>query len=424
MQLTPIHLQTMQNTSNESLLDTLLPNEVLGIIFDQVINQKSQPLCDIYSILLTCKKWKSILEENPCISLAQTLFQLKGNDRSTIIRLQEYMITDQKKHFSSQEFKLIDRLHTTHRFEKLLMIDSQLFHSKSLFLSLLDRYPWDPEICQKSANKNIQHVAEEQASILNSLISGTVDQRLNIIKNDFIEKLYLGSQSQAWQQVKTSVISTLKIFPHFNNRKVFIKVARCFGCCVFDIHESFKKDRDIILGIVQQNGRALEHADESLKKDREIVLLAVQQMGRALQYADESLKKDREIVLAAVQQNGRALQYADESFKKDREIILATVQQDGWALQYADESFKKDREIVLIAVQQNGKALQYTDKNLKKDREIVLAAVQQDGLALQFADESLKKNREIVLAAVKQNYWAFAFADESLKKPRDWLGFI
>ncbi len=54
----------MPNTSKETLLDSLLPNEILKIVFDQVVNQ-SQPLRDISSILLTCQKWKDILEENP-----------------------------------------------------------------------------------------------------------------------------------------------------------------------------------------------------------------------------------------------------------------------------------------------------------------------------------------------------------------------
>ncbi len=51
------------------------------------------------------------------------------------------------------------------------MVDSKLFHPKSLFFSLLDRYPWDPEVCKKSANPNIQHIAEEQLFILKSFIS-------------------------------------------------------------------------------------------------------------------------------------------------------------------------------------------------------------------------------------------------------------
>ncbi len=421
--MTPLNSPSLQNTLNEACLDTLVPNEILSIVFDQVVNQKCPFLCDISSILLTCKKWKSVLEENPCISLAQTLFQLKKINFSPITRPQECIATRQKEQFTSQEINLIERAQQRYcypkeGFKRLLMGQSQLFHPKSLFLSILDHYPWDPEVCKNSANENIRKVAEEQLSILNSLTQDSDEKRLTVIKNDAIAKLYPGIQDQStnWPQAKTSVISTLKQFFNFNDKKIFIQVARCFGRSVFDIHESLRKDRDIVLVAVKYDGLALYFADESFRKDRNIVLAAIQKNSWALQWVDESLKKDREIVLAAVNQNGLVLQWADRSFQKDREIVLNAVKQDGLALANADENFKKDQKIVLAAVQQNGWALKFADESLKKDPEIVLIAVQQYGFALEFADEILKKDREIVLAAVQQNGWALKFADESLKK--------
>ena len=110
---------------------------------------------------------------------------------------------------------------------------------------------------------------------------------------------------------------------------------------------------------------------------------------------DDSLKKDKEIVLAAVKQDGGALQYADDSFKKDKEIVLIAVKNNGLALEYADDSLKKDKEIVLIAVKQYGTTLEYADDSLKKDKEIVDAAVKQDNRASQYADISLKKYYKI-----------------------------
>ncbi|NGX44273.1 MAG: hypothetical protein K1060chlam3_00439, partial [Candidatus Anoxychlamydiales bacterium] len=111
-----------------------------------------------------------------------------------------------------------------------------------------------------------------------------------------------------------------------------------------------------------------------LKKDKEIVLAAVKQNGWAIQYAHEDLKKDKEIVLAAVKQNGNTLSSAHEELTKDKEIVLAAVKQADEALEYAHEDLKKDREFVLAAVKQAGGALQYAHEDLKKDKEIVLAA--------------------------------------------------
>ncbi len=424
MQITNFHSHTRQSTSEEfQLFSNIIPNEILDIIFDQIVNQQRQPLGDISSILLTCKRWEGILKANPCISLLQTLFQITHSDRfTTITPPQECIATNQsqKKDFTSKELKLIDpACREITAFEKLLMMDSALFHPKSLFLSLLDRHSWNPEVCKNSANQRIKMIAENQLSILNSLLSGSDEEKLTVIQNDLIEKFYSGTHHQRLYDIHTSIISTLKKFLNLNDKKVFIQVARCFGASIFGIHESFKKDREIVLAAVKQEGLALKLVDETLKKDREIVLVAVQQSGYALQYADETLKKDREIVLAAVQQDGWALEYADETLKKDREIVLAAVQQRGYALQYAHESLQKDREIVLAAVQQHGSVLQHADKPFKKDREIVLAAVKKNGWALQFADESFKKDREIVLAAVKQNGWALMYVDESFKKDRE-----
>ncbi len=367
MQINLSNSEKIDNTSSEAGLDTLIPSEMLGIIFDRVINQ-SQPLRDISSLLLTCQKWKGVLEENPCIALVQALFQLKGSHQFAITHLQECIITEQKKDFTPQELKLIDRAqgHRGKRFEKLLMIDSCLFQSKSLFLFLLDRYPWDPEVCKKSPNKNIQQIAEEQVFILRSLTSGTDDQRLTLIKNDFIEKIYQGCRGKTWWQAEMSIISTLKKFPNFNDKKIFIKIAHCFGSSVFDINKSLKKEREVVLAAIQQNGNAFRYADTSLKKDREFVLAAVKQNGWAFAKVNESFTKDREIVLAAVQQDGRVLQFADKSFKKDQAIVLAAVQQNGEALIYADESLKKDRDIVLAAVQEESWwVIQYANLNLQ-----------------------------------------------------------
>jgi len=53
-------------------------------------------------------------------------------------------------------------------------------------------------------------------------------------------------------------------------------------------------------------------------KDKKAILLAAIKEGDSLafRHADDSLKKDKEVVLAAVKQNGRALKYADDSLKK------------------------------------------------------------------------------------------------------------
>lgn len=62
-------------------------------------------------------------------------------------------------------------------------------------------------------------------------------------------------------------------------------------------------------------------------------------------------KKDKDIVLEAVKNDGYSLEYADKSFlKTDREIVLAPIQKYGWVLIYAGISLRNDREMILEAI--------------------------------------------------------------------------
>ncbi|TQC54492.1 DUF4116 domain-containing protein, partial [Mycoplasmopsis cynos] len=90
----------------------------------------------------------------------------------------------------------------------------------------------------------------------------------------------------------------------------------------------------------------MQFASEELKKDREVVLEGVKQDGFVLRYASQELKKDREIVLEAVKRNGYALQFASEELKKDKAVGLETVMQDYNALEVVSEELKKDREFI------------------------------------------------------------------------------
>ena len=200
------------------------------------------------------------------------------------------------------------------------------------------------------------------------------------------------------------------------DKEIVLAAVKQDGCALEFADDSLKKDKEIVIAAVKQDGLALQYADDIFKKDKEVVLEGAKNRGEALEFADDSFKKDKEIVLEAVKAIGSALEFADDSLKKDKEIVLAAVKQDGGALQYADDIFKKDEEIVLEAVKVSGYTLQYADDSLKKDKEIVLIAVKQYGITLEYADDSLKKDKEIVDAAVKQDDRASQYADISLKK--------
>ena len=138
----------------------------------------------------------------------------------------------------------------------------------------------------------------------------------------------------------------------------------------------------------------LQYASPELRGDRDIVLDIVKQNGRALTWASQELCEDPDVVLAAVQQYRWALDHASPEFHGDRDIVLAAVKQGGTALCYASDELSGDRKVVLAAVQQNGEALQYASRELRGDRDIVLAAVQQHGSALCYASDELREQLE------------------------------
>ena len=67
--------------------------------------------------------------------------------------------------------------------------------------------------------------------------------------------------------------------------------------------------REVVLGAVQQSGRALAHASVELRGDLGAVLAAVEQSELALQFATVALRADWVVVLAAVLQDGGAFDF-------------------------------------------------------------------------------------------------------------------
>lgn len=106
--------------------------------------------------------------------------------------------------------------------------------------------------------------------------------------------------------------------------------------------------------------------------------------GMSLSCAAPYIKKDRDIALKAVENDGRALQFVHNKLKKDKGLVLAAVRQDGYALKFADHCFAEDREVVQAAIEQNGLALSFASSELQKDAGLVTAAIAGNGTALQF----------------------------------------
>lgn len=118
----------------------------------------------------------------------------------------------------------------------------------------------------------------------------------------------------------------------------------------------FRQSREIALARLKSENITLEQwaRDFSLfLKDKTLVMEAVKKFGaKAFWHADPSLKKNEQVVLEFVSENGEVLYYADPSFWKNKEVVIAAVSGRGQGknLRFADPSLRRDKEVVIPAV--------------------------------------------------------------------------
>jgi len=194
-----------------------------------------------------------------------------------------------------------------------------------------------------------------------------------------------------------------------------------------------RRDPNIVMVAVQQNGLALKYANDELHRDRHIVMVAVQQNGLALEYANDELKMDLEIAAAALMQNYDAKKYVSEALTSNgdfidlmgsfnyiksevaRGIIRGGIEESQfWKCTFAGERQKKYEELLKNLVRRNVKALEYAPRWFKEDRRQMLSLVRMDGRALEHVIPDLceytEEYEELVLAAARQNPLALQYA--------------
>mmetsp|Transcript_43452 Transcript_43452/g.100073 ORF Transcript_43452/g.100073 Transcript_43452/m.100073 type:complete len:178 (+) Transcript_43452:126-659(+) len=88
------------------------------------------------------------------------------------------------------------------------------------------------------------------------------------------------------------------------------------------------------------------------ERQRVLELVLADPTGLEFAEASDEYKRDREIIIAAVSQNGHALQYAAEECQRDRETVLAAVESNHFALEYVADRFLEDETFAAEARKQ------------------------------------------------------------------------
>ena len=220
----------------------------------------------------------------------------------------------------------------------------------------------------------------------------------------------------------------------------------------------FRKDREVVMDAVKENGFALEFADRSLQNDREVVMAAVTENGLAFEFASDTLRNDNDAVMAAITIDPNAFQFAgkkprdddtivsyvlDQSFYyihfaseriREREylqrvtddptyineirkdyitvpIALAALRQNGMLYRNLPVRLKHIPDIVTAALENNGRSIMYmVEHDLFGHKDYLLLALQTYGLALKYATDELKADPDVVFAAVQQDGNALPFS--------------
>ena len=235
----------------------------------------------------------------------------------------------------------------------------------------------------------------------------SLDEKVSLFNLVMIKKMLPESYKSSDKQFIIKFYNTFK------------KICPLYEYGFYDyISDELKKDKDIILIMLDFDGSLADSFPPSLLEDREFMLDAIGVRDLVFYFLKDSpFVKDREFVLEAAKRNGRILSWVDPSFKNDREIVLEAIISHPYnAMSYP--KFMEDRDFVLSAVKREPLVFPYATSFLD-DKEIALEAVKGDAYELVQASERLKNDKDVVLEAIKKDVFVFDLIPPELKKDRE-----
>lgn len=210
-----------------------------------------------------------------------------------------------------------------------------------------------------------------------------------------------------WNEDKQAILEGLK------NRTIRVQLN--------DLSENLRDDKEVVLALIQNDGRNFKDASDRLKKDKEVVLAALERYPLSFEYADKTMKNDKEIVQAALKEDWRLLKYASQELKNDKEIVEEAIGYNGKAIAYASQELKKDQQLVLKAITSNPIALEYASGDLKGNKDFMMMAVNSNGRTLHYASEKLKNDKEFMLELAKKDLDVLYCASDELKNDKPFM---
>lgn len=191
-----------------------------------------------------------------------------------------------------------------------------------------------------------------------------------------------------------------------------------------NIPEKYKKDRDILLKLVELDAYNLKLIDPNIENYKEFIKLSIEKNPMSIKYASDEIKSDEFFVRTAINKNVLSFRHVADKFRLDKQFIYENIHNYNLLLEcldYANNSNKQieytanQENIILDIVKQHSEFIKYTENKYKSNYNIALEAVKQNGLLLEYIDEDLKYNLSIIKESIINNIKAYQFIPNKLK---------
>ena len=197
-------------------------------------------------------------------------------------------------------------------------------------------------------------------------------------------------------------------------------------------------DKNLILKLVQINGKFLRFASEALRADREVVLAAtakdvysseiddetgsIRASLPAISYAAPELRADKELMLPIVRLSGLSLRYASEELKNDKPFVLEAIKNYARAYESVGDKLKDDPDVVYSTLLSLPYELEHMSDKHKADKELIKRLVGKQPSIMVNISAELLADKEFMTEIIKLNPQAFRSSYKSpLRKDRDFI---
>jgi hypothetical protein len=102
------------------------------------------------------------------------------------------------------------------------------------------------------------------------------------------------------------------------------------------VQRKFNDDADVVRAGTVVDVRNIRFASDRLRNDEEFATELVQREWSILRYLGYEARKNRNVVLTAIRQNGMAIQYAVDELWDDAEIVEEAIQQNPDVIDWLD----------------------------------------------------------------------------------------